>query len=138
MKIADFGAAKLFDQNGKLKTVIGTPGTMAPEVQSGRRYKAREADMFSLGCILFMLATRMPVTEGECRENDSVYKYISKRQPEKFWQNREIFAKRYRVDFKISKCLRTLIDGLICADPDMRLSMSGAIGHPWMEGPCAS
>lgn len=104
VKIADFGTSKLVDRYGKLQTYIGTPGYMAPEIQKGgHRYKGYNADMFSLGCILFMLCTRMPVTEGDCSKDDSVYKYIYKRYPEKFWKNRHQFAKRYRVEINLSK-----------------------------------
>jgi serine/threonine protein kinase len=81
IKIADFGTAGFFTKRGNLKTCIGTPGYMAPEVQSGKKYKGVEADIFSLGCILFMLSTRMPVTEGNCDPKDSVYKLLAKNRP---------------------------------------------------------
>lgn len=64
IKIADFGTAKAADSNGCLKTIIGTPSYMAPEVAEGKPYNAFAADVFSLGCVLFMLLTRIPVTEG--------------------------------------------------------------------------
>lgn len=134
VKIADFGTSKMVDRYGKLQTYIGTPGYMAPEVvKGGHKYKAYAADMFSLGCILFMLCTRMPVTEGECTKDDSVYKYVAKRRPDHFWKNRHQFAKRYRVKIELSDNLTSLIDDLICFDPDNRLTLTQVIGHPWMQ-----
>ena len=78
IKIADFGTAGFFSKRGNLRTCIGTPGYMAPEVSSGKKYKGVEADIFSLGCILFMLNTRMPVTEGDCTPDDSVYRHLAR------------------------------------------------------------
>lgn len=40
IKIADFGTAKAVDVEGNLKTHIGTPGYMAPEVGFGKPYNA--------------------------------------------------------------------------------------------------
>jgi serine/threonine protein kinase len=76
IKIADFGTAGFFSKRGNLRTLIGTPGYMAPEISTGKKYKGVEADIFSLGCILFMLNTRMPVTEGNCDAEDPVYTHL--------------------------------------------------------------
>ena len=98
---------------------------MAPEIfKGGTWYKGYAADMFSLGCILFMLCTRMPITEGDCTKEDSVYKYIYRNDKRKFWKNRATFAKRYRVDLDLSAELTSLIDDLVCFDPDNRLTLA--------------
>lgn len=78
VKIADFGTAKMVDKQGLLKTCTGTPGYMAPEVSLGQAYDPFKADLFSMGCVLFMMVTRIPVTEGKCEERDPVFKMIAK------------------------------------------------------------
>jgi len=54
--LCDFGdAARLpYEQDEKFYTCCGTPAFMAPEVNRGNGYR-EEADMWSIGCILFML-----------------------------------------------------------------------------------
>ena len=94
--------------------------------------------MFSLGCILFMLATRIPVTEGQCDMHDSVYKHFIDRRPQMFWENRKKISIRYHQDFDVSKDLKDLINKLICADPDNRLTIEQIRAHIYMQGKMTS
>ena len=136
VRIADFGTAKIVDKNNQLKTTTGTAGYMAPEVASSGPYNAFLADVFSLGCVLFMLATRMPVTEGECNSKDANFKYMMQGRPDKFWKNREKIAQRYQVDFKMSANLKSLLLDMLVCDPSKRINLDQVINHPWMsEGP---
>ncbi|KAL3121537.1 hypothetical protein niasHT_003465 [Heterodera trifolii] len=54
-KITDFGLSKR-DVHGQLRTMLGTPAFMAPEVRAGKY--TMSADVFSLGSIFFLLLTR--------------------------------------------------------------------------------
>jgi hypothetical protein len=59
VKILDFGLARAMDDPGHLTrsgSVAGTPQYMAPEQAAGSRVDAR-CDLFSLGCVLYRLAT---------------------------------------------------------------------------------
>ena len=58
VKLTDFGIAQLVDVQGMTTTgqVLGSPAHMAPEQIEGRECDAR-ADLFSLGTVLYMLAT---------------------------------------------------------------------------------
>jgi serine/threonine-protein kinase len=69
-KILDFGIAKLSDEHpGKLKThtgmLMGTPTYMSPEQCRGLADVDHRSDIYSLGCMLFHLATGRPPFEGE-------------------------------------------------------------------------
>ena len=58
VKLTDFGIAQLVDMQGMTTTgqVLGSPAHMAPEQIEGRECDAR-SDLFSLGTVLYMLAT---------------------------------------------------------------------------------
>jgi serine/threonine-protein kinase len=58
VKLTDFGIAQLVDVQSMTTTgqVLGSPGHMAPEQIEGRDCDAR-TDLFSLGTVLFLLAT---------------------------------------------------------------------------------
>lgn len=62
IKLTDFGIAQMVDTQGFTATgqILGSPGHMAPEQVEGKDCDAR-ADIFSLGTVLYYLATgRLP------------------------------------------------------------------------------
>merc|ERR1711933_132340 len=52
--LCDFGFTKHVPNSGQLKTQCGTPSYISPEVINGTGY-AYDADMWSIGCIVYML-----------------------------------------------------------------------------------
>ena len=52
LKIADFGFAKILNQEGMAKTMLGSPLNMAPEVLSGKEYDSK-ADIWSIGTCFY-------------------------------------------------------------------------------------
>ncbi len=66
VKILDFGLARAVGQENhltQLGAIIGTPAYMAPEQAQGGSLDAR-CDLFSLGCVLYRLATGEPAFRG--------------------------------------------------------------------------
>jgi hypothetical protein len=66
VKILDFGLARAASGENQLTrsgVVVGTPAYMAPEQGRGEPTD-RRSDLFSLGCILYRLATRRPPFAG--------------------------------------------------------------------------
>jgi WD40 repeat protein len=69
VKILDFGLVRVAEDDG-LRTqltqqgvIVGTPAYMAPEQANGQTVDAR-ADLFSLGCVLYRMATGEPAFQG--------------------------------------------------------------------------
>jgi hypothetical protein len=65
-KILDFGLARAAGEEGQLTqqgAIVGTPAYMAPEQAQGKGVDAR-CDLFSLGCVLYRLATGVPAFKG--------------------------------------------------------------------------
>lgn len=52
--------------------VVGTPCYISPEICEGRKYH-KKSDVWSLGCILYELATLKKAFEGEVSEPSAVY-----------------------------------------------------------------
>ena len=54
-KLVDFGFAKVHNEtNGRLRTVLGSPAYMAPEL-NGKPYLGPPVDVWALGCMLYEL-----------------------------------------------------------------------------------
>lgn len=62
LKLIDFGLANRLNDNSsdikELKTLAGTPQFQAPEIFEKNVYDGKQADMFSLGVILFMIVIK--------------------------------------------------------------------------------
>ncbi len=70
-KILDFGIAKLSDTNGvpnaqstRTGALIGTPTYMSPEQCRGAGHVDHRSDIYSLGCVMFEMATGHPPFDG--------------------------------------------------------------------------
>jgi len=68
VKIADFGFSCVFDPNDGLKTVLGSPLYMAPELIKAESYDEK-VDIWSIGVISYMLLSgRSPFPGRDKRE----------------------------------------------------------------------
>eukprot|EP00040_Diaphanoeca_grandis_P041840 m.263618 g.263618 ORF g.263618 m.263618 type:complete len:477 (+) comp51305_c0_seq1:230-1660(+) len=58
-KMGDFGIATSCSKNGRVQSPIGTPLYLDPQRAAGKEY-GQKADMWSLGCVLYEMATLKP------------------------------------------------------------------------------
>lgn len=119
-KLLDFGLSKNAGKDGSAgKTFVGTPCYLAPEVEYTSKGKGGTyglpADCWSLGAVLYvMLVARFPEFEQE----QYTGKVVVKLRPE-LWGH-------------ISTEACDLIRGLMNTNPNARLTMTGAMQHPWL------
>jgi len=59
LKLADFGLARVLDENTMASTACGTPGYVAPEVLQQKPYN-QACDCWSIGVVTFILLSGTP------------------------------------------------------------------------------
>jgi serine/threonine protein kinase len=125
IKISDFGLSRLHSESHGsaipqeyAQTLTGTLAYVAPEVLLGK-YDAFKADLWSLGCILYVMVTcRFPFGSATEKElEDRIKKGAIVPVP----------------DF-VSPEARDLIGKLIAVDPDKRVPLQEIPFHPWISG----
>ena len=132
VKIVDFGFACPLegrDGSGTNRSVIGTPGYMAPEILLRQPYQAQVVDLFALGVILFILYSGHPPF-GAANDQDNFYKLIATNRSDLFWKAHSNPARKpegfYSEEFK------DLITCMLQFHPHQRLCIADIIGHPWL------
>lgn len=124
-KIADFGLARKNMTSRDCRTFCGTPHYFAPEVintfkdmgQGNQAGYGRQADMWSLGVILYILLSGIPPFEEE-----GLYEQITEGKYEfdvREWTTVSLEAK------ELVKCLMTV-------NPKDRLTITQALEHKWL------
>ena len=123
VKLTDFGLAKSITEDG-LKTFCGTPQYFAPEVLrrrttvAGRGRYGKEADIWSLGVILYILISGAPPFDATMDSSASTR--ISFGGP--IWLG-------------TSKVAIDLISKMLTIDPSKRINVVDACSHDWIMTP---
>jgi len=119
IKLADFGLAKLLDEDSMMHTACGTPGYVAPEILEGRAYGI-EVDMWSIGVIAYILLCGFPPFYDD--NNAALFRQIKSGRydyPSPFWD-------------EVSDQAKDLIDHLLVLDPKKRFTAQDVLNHPWV------
>jgi len=117
-KVADFGfAIKLETADEKRRTQLGTANYLDPIIlKEKRRGYGKEVDVWSLGCLIYVLAVGKAPFQGEdlpsTYENAKLAHYDKEAIP--------------------SKPLREFIGGMIERDLKRRLTMQQILDHPYL------
>jgi calcium-dependent protein kinase len=121
LKLIDFGLSSKFSDvtNEKMKSRVGTPLYLAPEVLAGHYdYKA---DLWSCGVILFILLSgRYPFT-GET-EKELFFNIL----------NGEVDYRLNQLNH-ISDTGKDLVRKLLTQDAKTRIDAATALAHPWFQ-----
>jgi 5'-AMP-activated protein kinase catalytic alpha subunit len=117
LKLADFGFAINVD-SGLRSTRCGSPVFAAPEVIAGQTYDPKCADMWSLGVIVFLLATGNLPWENVTNAATLFF---------------DIQTAKYHIPENLSKNFANFIGGLMQPQPKLRFTAEQALCHPWVQ-----
>ena len=122
VKLSDFGMSSM-DVSDKsiLATACGTPYYAAPEVTTGKGYKAFPVDVWSLGICLYALTVGKFPFEGP-----NVRAVLQAAR-----------TGRYPPPPNASPALVSLLQGMLNTDPSARLSISDVLSSEWLATPVA-
>ena len=119
VKIIDFGLCTDRDIYGYHTRFVGSPDYSAPEILHKKAYRPSQADVWSLGTILFVLLTgEMPFSRSE------------RRQVEKGAVHPQL---EWRDERRIPKKAKDLVEKMLKIDPDYRITMEQVSKHPWIR-----
>jgi serine/threonine protein kinase len=109
LKIADFGLARLLQEESMASTTCGTPGYVAPEVLMQKPY-GKACDYWSIGVVAFILLSGTPPFYEE--DNYELFEQIK--------------ACKYDFDVEtwesVSNEAKDFIKAVLVADPNVRLN----------------
>ena len=111
-KICDFGLATIEETS---TLWVGTEAYMAPEVNSGERYEPKQVDLFSLGVILFVMAT-CSFPYRRAHESDQLFRNIVDKDFNSFWTVHESVSGGK----VLPDSMKLLITDLLSIDPEER------------------
>jgi len=123
LKLIDFGLSRKYGLGiSRMKTAVGTPYYVAPEVISKHPSGYTEkCDMWSLGVLLYMMLSGRPPFDGQ--------------------SDQEILRSIKRADYNfkgrdweaVSKEAKELVAASLVYDPNKRITALESLKHPWLE-----
>lgn len=126
LKIGDFGASCIIENNNMLYDIVGTLSYAAPEVlgcTSTNGYDGKKADVWSLGIILYAMFFGLLPFENEDKGVKDAYREIMKTQ---------ISFPKNRVN-KFSNVAKNLLCGMLNVNPEKRMSLQDVLNHRWLS-----
>ncbi|KAF8464560.1 kinase-like domain-containing protein [Kalaharituber pfeilii] len=130
VKLGDFGLAKIIGEDSFTTSLCGTPSYVAPEIleyHKNRKY-SRAVDVWSLGVVLYICLCGFPPFSDELYSEEFPYNLAEQIKqglfefPSPYWD-------------PISDGALDLIDRMLTVDPEKRITVQGALEHPWVKEP---
>eukprot|EP00834_Sanchytrium_tribonematis_P002995 NODE_105_length_19280_cov_0.929461.p8 type:complete len:265 gc:universal NODE_105_length_19280_cov_0.929461:17705-18499(+) len=115
VKLIDFGFAGVAKNSKKLKTFVGSPEYAAPEILNCQEYDGTKVDIWSLGCILYVMVVGKAPFQGE---------------PFRIYE--KIMNTDFELPSDLSQDCQNLIRNTLKRDADQRLTTDEIARHPWM------
>ena len=125
--INDFGLSQEIESNGKINQFSGLRGTrymMCPQMfEEGKTYNGIDADIFSLGVLLYQLVTS---GRGFLNVNRNSYQNIKDKKYEKYWE------KNFRSE-ELSDEFKKLFIRMVAYEPSERPRIKDILKDSWFE-----
>ncbi|GJJ77615.1 hypothetical protein EMPS_09974 [Entomortierella parvispora] len=116
IKLIDFGFTRECESKKLLESYCGSAAYTAPEIIVGKKYSGPEADIWSLGVILYtLLAGYLPFDDDNEKVVQDKIVDLDYDLPAEFF----------------CKDAQDLIQGILKEDPNERLSIEQILNHPW-------
>ncbi|XP_036899711.1 myosin light chain kinase 2, skeletal/cardiac muscle [Sturnira hondurensis] len=120
VKIIDFGLARRYNPNEKLKVNFGTPEFLSPEVVNYDLISDK-TDMWSLGVITYMLLSGLSPFLGD-DDTETLNNVLSGN----WYFDEETFE-------AVSDEAKDFVSNLIVKDQGARMSAAQCLAHPWLN-----
>jgi serine/threonine protein kinase len=120
IKLIDFGLSTIIDTDNITTTKCGSPQYVAPEILSENSYNPLQSDIWSIGIMLYIMATgNLPWTEQDNEER--LYRQISNL--------------RWDRDIEISPDILKTIEKIL-VKADKRITLQELKNEPWLKPYC--
>ena len=150
LKLCDFGFARPIAPQAVLTDYVATRWYRAPELLVDRVGYDKAVDMWAIGCIMGEIIDGQPLFPGES-DIDQLFCIQKVTGPliplhqEAFQKNQRFVGLRFpeitkcetlekRYLGKINKTALNFMKGLLCMDPNERITAAEALQHPYFEG----
>ncbi|XP_020027550.1 myosin light chain kinase 2, skeletal/cardiac muscle [Castor canadensis] len=120
VKIIDFGLARRYNPNEKLKVNFGTPEFLSPEVVNYDQISDK-TDMWSLGVITYMLLSGLSPFLGD-DDTETLNNVLSAN----WYFDEETFE-------AVSDEAKDFVSNLIVKDQRARMNAAQCLAHPWLN-----
>lgn len=123
--VIDLGLCAFIDEGKHCRDWCGSDNYLAPEIVRRVPYCGYKADVFSTGVVLFALIYGVFPFEN-LRVNGPVSPDGSR-----FLKKLNV---RFPSDVKVSNSVKDLLAGMLCDDPEQRISLLDVLQHEWVVG----
>ncbi|NWZ37390.1 MYLK2 kinase, partial [Brachypodius atriceps] len=120
VKIIDFGLARRYNPNEKLKVNFGTPEFLSPEVVNYEQV-SYSTDMWSMGVITYMLLSGLSPFLGD-DDTETLNNVLAAN----WYFDEETFE-------SVSSEAKDFVSNLIIKDKSARMSADQCLQHPWLN-----
>ena len=131
--IADFGLSQeISDSKGiplQKSDVVGSPSYACPQIWIKEPYKGIDADIFSLGVVLFNLVTGN-FGFGIAIQKDAFYNLIVKKFDKKYW---DTISSKLPQLLEVSDEFKNLYLRMVSYKPERRPRIKEILNDPWMK-----
>jgi serine/threonine protein kinase len=119
--------------NAVVDEVCGTQAYMAPEIvncsTTGTSYNSYQADMWSAGCLLFMIVTgNMPFGENGACPKDWYYVQVKNAKWESFWDQHQSAC-----PLQIPLAVKAIVESLLNVNPSQRPAAHELLENIWFK-----